>query len=98
MPPVDELRRRFGVGEFAVRAAIHKLRDEGLFESAGWCLHPVFIDADKYGCLDVGRIVRHVANGIKVSRVMCGTPLADSVGNCHLHWQIPLDFYTVYLL
>jgi len=35
-------------------------------------------------------------NGIKASRVMCGTPLADSVGNCHLHWQIPLDFYTVY--
>ena len=30
LPPIDELRRRFGVGEFAVRAALHKLRDEGL--------------------------------------------------------------------
>jgi hypothetical protein len=29
-PPVGELRKRFGAGEFAVRAALHKLRDEGL--------------------------------------------------------------------
>ena len=30
LPSVDELRSRFGVGEFAVRAALHKLRDDGL--------------------------------------------------------------------
>jgi len=30
LPSVDELRRRFGAGEFAVRAAFHKLRGEGL--------------------------------------------------------------------
>ena len=30
LPSVDELRCRFGVGEFAVRSAFHKLRDEGL--------------------------------------------------------------------
>jgi len=30
LPPVGELRKRFGAGEFAVRAALHKLRDEGL--------------------------------------------------------------------
>ena len=29
LPPVDELRRRFGAGEFAVRAALKKLRDDG---------------------------------------------------------------------
>ena len=30
LPSVGELRKRFGAGEFAVRAALHKLRDEGL--------------------------------------------------------------------
>ena len=30
LPPVGELRKRFEAGEFAVRAALHKLRDEGL--------------------------------------------------------------------
>lgn len=30
LPSVDELRKRFGAGEFAVRAALHKLRGEGL--------------------------------------------------------------------
>ena len=116
LPSVAELRNRFGAGEFAVRAALHKLRDEGLvavkshvgtvatakgrsawkghllfvhtssnasyfvqrlaiqlsqrFESAGWCLHPVFIDADRDGCLDVGRIVRHVANGVSFAIVL----------------------------
>ena len=29
LPPVDELRKRFGAGEFAVRAALKKLRDDG---------------------------------------------------------------------
>ena len=116
LPSVAELRKRFGAGEFAVRAALHKLRDEGLvavkshvgavatvkgrnawkghllfvhtnsnasyfvqrlaiqlsqrFEAAGWCLHMVFIDADKDGCLDVDRIVRHVANGVSFAIVL----------------------------
>lgn len=30
LPSVGDLRKRFGAGEFAVRAALHKLRDEGL--------------------------------------------------------------------
>ena len=30
LPPVDELRKRFGAGAFAVRSAVRKLRDEGL--------------------------------------------------------------------
>lgn len=30
LPSVDDLRRRFGAGEFAVRHAMQKLRDEGL--------------------------------------------------------------------
>ena len=30
LPPVAELRKRFGAGDFAVRHALHKLRDEGL--------------------------------------------------------------------
>ena len=30
LPPVDDLRRRFGAGEYAVRHALQQLRDEGL--------------------------------------------------------------------
>ncbi|MBR2837802.1 MAG: substrate-binding domain-containing protein [Kiritimatiellae bacterium] len=30
LPSVDALRRRFAAGEYAVRSALHKLRDEGL--------------------------------------------------------------------
>ena len=29
LPPVDSLRRRFGVGEYAVRHALQRLRDQG---------------------------------------------------------------------
>lgn len=122
LPPVDELRKRFGAGEFAVRAALHKLRDEGLvavtkhvgvtatgksapvwkghvafihsattcayfthrlamrlarrFEADGWCMHPVFLEANADGQLDTKVLAHHVADKLAFAVV-----LSDS-------WQI----------
>ena len=53
LPPVDELRRRFGAGEYAVRHALRRLRDENLISLKQ---RMGAIVAAKGGCAWKGRV------------------------------------------
>ncbi|MBQ2632385.1 MAG: GntR family transcriptional regulator [Kiritimatiellae bacterium] len=116
LPSVDALRMRFAAGEYAVRSALHKLRDEGLvivkkhvgvmptgkslfawkghvafvhtstnsayfpqrlsvqlarrFETAGWAMHSVFLEANSDGQIDAELLMQHVACGLSFAVVM----------------------------
>ncbi|MCR5750898.1 MAG: GntR family transcriptional regulator [Kiritimatiellae bacterium] len=115
LPSVESLCQRFAVGRFAVRSALHKLRDEGFvtvtkhvgvvatgkaghdwkghvafvhsstmcsyhpqklavqlarsFESHGYAMHPVFLEANTDERIDVTPLVRHIHNGLSFAVV-----------------------------
>ncbi len=119
LPNLDSLRRRFGAGEYAVRRALRRLRDEGLvtirrhvgvivndkalgawkgriafiairmsgsflaqmlelrfarrFEEEGYSVVPIFLDFEENGTLDLGNLIRHIANGFSFAICYCST-------------------------